>query len=67
MNTFDFTKFDAARAIEKWPEDWRYEYEERAGILEYDAGYERREAEFRAYWEIERKRRAAGATATRCE
>lgn len=59
MKKFDYAKFDAASAVAKWPEDWRYDYEERAGIMEYDAGYERKEAEFRAYWDVKRRKDAA--------
>lgn len=29
--------------------DWRFAFDERAGILEYDAGFVRREAEDRAW------------------
>lgn len=37
----------------EWSEDdWRYAFEERAAILEYDGGYDRAEAERRARLEI---------------
>jgi len=32
----------------QWPQDWRYRFDERAAILEFDAGFARKEAEFRA-------------------
>ena len=32
-------------ALDAWPEDQRYEFEERAGILQYSAGLARDEAE----------------------
>lgn len=34
--------------VNDWPEDWRYVYEERAGIMEYDGNLTRQEAEQRA-------------------
>jgi hypothetical protein len=36
--------------IASWPEDKRDAYEERAAILEYDAGFSRDEAEWLAYF-----------------
>lgn len=43
-----------------WPEDWRDAWEERAAIIEYDAGETREEAERRAYAEYEAEAAAAG-------
>ena len=34
------------------PMDWRIEYEERAGIMQYDGGLSREEADKRAFSEI---------------
>ena len=34
------------------PMEWRYEYEERAAILEYDGGMSREEADKQAFREI---------------
>jgi len=31
--------------VNDWPEDWRDEYEERAGIMEFDGNLSRQEAE----------------------
>jgi hypothetical protein len=36
----------------KLPMEWRYEYEERAAILQYDGGLSREEADKQAYREI---------------
>lgn len=38
--------------IASWPEDKRDAYEERAAILEYDAGFSRDEAEWLAYQDV---------------
>ncbi|MBW8036372.1 MAG: hypothetical protein FVQ79_12265 [Planctomycetes bacterium] len=38
--------------IDKLPVEWRYEYEERAAILEYDGGLSRIEADSQALREI---------------
>ena len=35
-------------SIVAWPDQWRESYEERAAIIEYDGGLERRQAEHRA-------------------
>lgn len=39
--------------VSAWPEDWRDAWEERAAIIEYEAGETREEAERRAYAEYE--------------
>ena len=33
------------RRVADWPPEWRYRFEERAGILEYEAGITRHNAE----------------------
>lgn len=38
-------KTDLPAEIEDWPDDWRYVYEERAAIMEYDGNLSRPEAE----------------------
>ncbi len=38
--------------VSTWPEDMRFLYEERAGILEFDGGLQRFVAEYRARHEI---------------
>ncbi len=38
--------------VGKLPMEWRYEYEERAAILEYDGGMSREEADRQALREI---------------
>ena len=43
---------DFPAATKTWPERWRDEYEERAAILEYEAGMKRQEAEKRAFAQI---------------
>ena len=48
--------------ISDWPESLREAFEERAGILEYDAGFTRAEAEARAFAEV---RDSYGATPSR--
>jgi len=44
--------FPALTDIDDLPMDWRIEYEERAAILEYDAGLSRNEADAQALVEI---------------
>ncbi len=46
--------------IDKLPMDWRIEYEERAGILEYDGGLSRNEADAQALVEIKRRMQSLG-------
>ena len=36
----------------EWPAIWRERYEERAAILEYDAGMDRKRAESAALWMV---------------
>jgi len=38
--------------VAKWQPEQQMAWSERAAILEYDAGYDRPEAEVRAYWEL---------------
>lgn len=59
--TADETKLaaEARRAVERWPDDWRHQFEERAAIKEYDAGMSRAKAEFEAFWETKRLKDAA--------
>lgn len=38
--------------VGKLPTEWRYEYEERAAILQYDCGLSREEADEQAFQEI---------------
>lgn len=40
--------------------DWRYEFEERAAILEYDGGLSREDADVEALVEIKRRMRTMG-------
>lgn len=42
--------------IRTWPEDWIEEFDERAGILEFDANLPKQEAEKQAFWEIRRRK-----------
>lgn len=37
--------------VKTWPDLWRERYEERAAILEYDAGMPRHRAEAAALWQ----------------
>lgn len=39
---------DLPARVKDWPETWRYLFEERAGIMEFEAGMTRQEAERRA-------------------
>jgi hypothetical protein len=39
---------DLPAARKDWPADWRHDFEERAGIMEYDGRLTRAEAERRA-------------------
>lgn len=49
---------DYQTALRSWPPDWRTDWEERAAIMEYEAGMSRTEAERRAFAiEIERHRK----------
>ena len=41
--------------LDRWPMDWRIEYEERAAILEYDGGLSRAEADRQALREIQER------------
>ena len=36
---------DLPADISQWPQDWRDQYEERAAVLEYSSGADRRQAE----------------------
>ena len=36
--------------VRDWPEEWRYRYEERAGIMQYDGELPRARAERMAEW-----------------
>jgi len=47
--------FPALTDIDDLPMDWRIEFEERAGILEYDGGLDRDEAENRAKQEMKKR------------
>ena len=48
-----------ARAVAHWEAAWRERFEERAAILEYDAGRERGDAEERAFLAVDEARRKA--------
>lgn len=39
---------DLPADVNDWPEDWRYRYDERAGIMEFDGDLTRQQAETRA-------------------
>ncbi len=43
---------DLPKDVSKWPEDWKYRYEERAGIMEYDGNMTRKAAEKAAEAEV---------------
>lgn len=47
--------FPTSIDLDNLPLDWRYEYEERAAILEFDGGLTRKEAEKQALSEIEER------------
>ena len=38
------------KKIKDWPDRWREDFEERAGIMEYDGGITKEEAEAQAEW-----------------
>lgn len=38
--------------LKTWPPLWRERYEERAAILEHEAGMERKRAESAALWQV---------------
>ena len=42
----------------RWSEDWRVHWEERAAIMEYDAGMSRDDAERAAFIEVRQQREA---------
>ena len=46
--------------IDDLPMDWRYEFEERAAILEYDGRLSRKKADEQALVEIKHRMRAMG-------
>lgn len=50
-------EFDVATTITAWPTTWRLDFDERAGILEHDAGLTRTEAEWRAFVTIMQENR----------
>lgn len=41
--------------VKDWPAEWLENYEERAGIMEYDGGLTRKEAEEQAEWLLRRQ------------
>jgi len=51
---------DFVAAAAAWPERWRDEFEERAAILEFDAGLIRRDAEKKAFAQVFKLMREAG-------
>lgn len=56
---------DLPRRIDQWPEEWRHEYEERAGILEHCGRLGREQAEAAAATQIRARyaRQSQGAPA----
>ena len=46
--------YDFHSATKDWPSDWRYLFEERSAIMEYEANLERAEAERLAYEDTRR-------------
>jgi len=56
MADFEKLAHDARLAAQKWSEDWRYEFEERAAIKEIDGGIPRARATFEAFCEIRKRK-----------
>ena len=54
-----------ARAVAKWPEADQIDFQERAGVLEYDADMLRGDAEERAFLAIDEARRKRVAVGRR--
>lgn len=47
---------DFYKKVAELPGEWQAEYEERAAIIEFEAGKSRLEADLKAFREIERRR-----------
>lgn len=52
---YEAMREDIQRAVNRWPDWHRHEYEERAAIKEYMGGMSRAQAEFEAFHETRRK------------
>jgi hypothetical protein len=41
--------------LSDWPEDWKFLFNERAGIMEFDGGFSKAEAEYEAEKDIRKQ------------